>query len=77
MSRLRLVRPPDRQLTLEELTFVPRPPQLRLVAVDQALPRARQLELMAAEFGPESAAIAHELVELLETHEPHRPRRVA
>jgi len=31
MSQLRVVRPPQRQLTLDELTFVPRSPVLRLV----------------------------------------------
>lgn len=74
MSRLRLVRPPQRQLTLDELTFVPRPPVLRLV--DEALPLARQLELMAVEFGPESARVAHELVDLL-VGERSRPGRAA
>lgn len=76
MSRLRVVRPPQRQLTLDELTFVPGRPQLSLV--DQALPLARQLELIAQVMGPESARVAHELVELLEGEPaPLRPRRVA
>ena len=75
MSRLRIVRPPQRQLTLDELTFVPRPPVL--VLVDRALPLARQLELMAAAMGPASGDVARELIELLEDQRPARPRRAA
>ena len=75
MSRLRVVRPPQRQLTLDELTFVPRSPVLRLV--EEALPLALQLELMASAMGPESERIAHELVELLEGDSPTSARRVA
>lgn len=77
MSRLRLVPPPQRQLTLDELTFVPRRPELRLVEVEEALPLARQLELMALEVGPATAEVAHRLVEILEGEQPHQPRRAA
>lgn len=75
MSRLRIVRPPERQLTLDELTTAPQPGDLSLV--DRALPLARQLELMAQAVGPASFDVAHELVELLERNHPARPRRVA
>lgn len=71
MSQLRVVRPPQRQLTLDELTFVPRSPVLRLV--DEALPLALQLEIMAQAMGPESERIAHELVEILAGGRPQRP----
>ena len=64
MSRLRLVRPPQRQLTLDELASVPRPAVLALV--DEALPLALQLELIAAAMGPESRRVAERLVEVLE-----------
>ena len=64
MSRLRVVRPPQRQLTLDELTSVPRPAVLALV--DEALPLALQLELIAAAMGPESLRVAERLVEVLE-----------
>jgi hypothetical protein len=75
VSRLRLVRPPVRQLTLDELTFVPRPAVL--VLVEEALPLARQLELMAGAMGPESERVARELVDLLASQAPMRPRRAA
>lgn len=75
MSRLRLVRPPQRQLTLDELTFVRRPSVL--VLVEEALPLARQLELMAGAMGPASSEVARELIELLEDQGPVRPRRAA
>lgn len=75
MSRLRLVRPPERQLTLDELTTVPQPGDMTLV--DRALPLARQLELMANAMGPASGDVARQLVDLLERSHPSRPRRVA
>jgi hypothetical protein len=52
--------------------------QLRLLpdeAVEQALPLARQLQLMADVVGPASRDVADELVAILEG--PRRPRRVA
>ena len=75
MSQLRIVRPPQRQLTLDELAFVPRAPLLTLV--DAALPLARQLELMAQAVGPASEEVARELIALLEDQGPMRPRRAA
>lgn len=75
MSQLRIVRPPQRQLTLDELTFVPRAPVLTLV--EEALPLARQLAVMATAMGPASEEVARELIELLSDQSPHRPRRAA
>ena len=75
MSQLRIVRPPQRQLTLDELTCVPRAPSL--VLVERALPLARQLELMAQAVGPASEEVARELIALLEDQGPMRPRRAA
>ena len=70
-----MVRPPQRQLTLDEIVAVPVRPELRVIG--EALPLARQLELMARAIGPESERIAQDLVELLEGEAPIRPRRVA
>lgn len=49
--------------------------QLPLPLADAALPLARQLRIMAAEYGPASVDVADALIELLEG--PKRPRRAA
>lgn len=71
MSELRRSRPPVRPHLIVSNPGV----QLPLPLVDEALPLARQLRLMAAEYGPASAEIADALIELLEG--PRRPRRAA
>jgi hypothetical protein len=71
VSRLRESRPPVRPRLVVSNAGV----QLPLPLVDQALPLARQLRLMAAAYGPASTDIADELIELLEG--PKRPRRAA
>lgn len=75
-ARLRLVRPPERQLTFDELATQP-PAARDMGVIDRALPLARQLELMATAVGPASGRVAHDLVALLEQHHPARPRRIA
>lgn len=45
---------------------------------DKALPLAHQLSLMAQALGPRSAAVAHELIDLLErVQHRHSPRKAA
>lgn len=71
MSQLRQSRPPVRPHLVVSNPGV----QLPLPLADAALPLARQLRLMAAEYGPASTEIADALIELLEG--PRRPRRAA
>lgn len=76
MSRLRLVRPPARQLTLDEMATAPATTG-EFGVIDRALPLARQLSLMAEAVGPASGDVARELIALLEANHPARPRRIA
>lgn len=72
MSRSIVRRPPLRLVADNpgvQLSLLP------LEVIDQAIPLARQLQLMAEAVGPASRGVADELVQLLES--PRKPRQVA
>lgn len=71
MSELRRSRPPVRPRLVVSNPGV----QLPLPLADAALPLARQLLLVAEIVGPETKAVALQLIDLLEG--PTRPRRAA